>query len=104
MPKKQADPDKKPGTTADKNREIKNLRVDIHQLDHIMNLVEDLVINRGRLKQISEQHKIKEMDEAIGMVERSVSELQNLMMNIRMIPLNQIFNRSAPGCPRCCHL
>ena len=91
--KKSADLDKKPGSTADKSREIKNLRVDITQLDHIMNLVEDLVINRGRLKQISEQYKIKELGEAIGMVERSVSELQNLMMNIRMIPLNQIFNR-----------
>ena len=78
---------------ADKNREIKNLRVDITQLDHIMNLVEDLVINRGRLKQISEQHHIKEMDEAIAMVDRSVSDLQNLMMIIRMIPLNHIFNR-----------
>jgi two-component system chemotaxis sensor kinase CheA len=33
------------------------------------------------------------MEEAIGMVERSVSELQALMMSIRMIPLNQIFNR-----------
>lgn len=90
--KKPAEADKKPGA-ADKSREIKNLRVDIAQLDHIMNLVEDLVINRGRLKQIAEQHKIKEMDEAIGMVERSVSELQNLMMLIRMIPLNHIFNR-----------
>lgn len=92
-------PEKIPDTVAkgpaapDKAREIKNLRVDIHQLDHIMNLVEDLVINRGRLKAIADEHKIKEMDEAIGMVERSVSDLQNLMMNIRMIPLNQIFNR-----------
>jgi len=90
--KKQPDMDKKPGA-ADKSREIKNLRVDITQLDHIMNLVEDLVINRGRLKQIADQHHIKEMDEAIGMVERSVSDLQNLMMLIRMIPLNHIFNR-----------
>ena len=79
--------------SSDKSREIKNLRVNIQQLDHIMNLVEDLVINRGRLKQIAEQHKIKEMDEAIAMVDRSVSELQNLMMIIRMIPLNHIFNR-----------
>ncbi|MFA4876936.1 MAG: chemotaxis protein CheA [Methanoregula sp.] len=91
--KKGTDADKKQAAGADKSREIKHLRVDIHQLDHIMNLVEDLVINRGRLKQIAEQHKIKEMDEAIGMVERSVSDLQNLMMIIRMIPLNQIFNR-----------
>jgi two-component system chemotaxis sensor kinase CheA len=91
--RKEGDADKRQVSQADKNREIKHLRVDIHQLDHIMNLVEDLVINRGRLKQIAEQYKIKEMDEAIGMVERSVSDLQNLMMNIRMIPLNQIFNR-----------
>jgi len=88
-----ADADKQPAQGQDKSREIKNLRVDITQLDHIMNLVEDLVINRGRLKQIADTHKIKEMDEAIGMVDRSVSDLQNLMMNIRMIPLNHIFNR-----------
>jgi two-component system chemotaxis sensor kinase CheA len=85
--------DTKQTSSSDKSREIKNLRVNIQQLDHIMNLVEDLVINRGRLKQIAEQHKIKEMDEAIAMVDRSVSELQNLMMIIRMIPLNHIFNR-----------
>jgi two-component system chemotaxis sensor kinase CheA len=91
--KKAVDTDKKQAAGSEKTREIKNLRVDIQQLDHIMNLVEDLVINRGRLKQIAEQHRIKEMDEAIGMVDRSVSELQNLMMNIRMIPLNHIFNR-----------
>lgn len=91
--KKPAEQEKKQASAAEKSREIKNLRVDIQALDHIMNLVEDLVINRGRLKQIAEQHRIKEMDEAIGMVDRSVSELQNLMMNIRMIPLNHIFNR-----------
>jgi two-component system chemotaxis sensor kinase CheA len=90
---KTTDADKKQSPLTDKSREIKNLRVNIQQLDHIMNLVEDLVINRGRLKQIAEQHKIKEMDEAIAMVDRSVSELQNLMMIIRMIPLNHIFNR-----------
>jgi len=92
--KQPAEPERKQAAaTPDKNREIKNLRVDIAQLDHIMNLVEDLVINRGRLKQIAEEKKIKEMDEAISMVERSVSELQSLMMMIRMIPLSHIFNR-----------
>jgi two-component system chemotaxis sensor kinase CheA len=90
---KTAGADTTQASSPDKTREIKNLRVNIQQLDHIMNLVEDLVINRGRLKQIAEQHKIKEMDEAIAMVDRSVSELQNLMMIIRMIPLNHIFNR-----------
>ncbi|MDK2973917.1 MAG: two-component system, chemotaxis family, sensor kinase CheA [Methanofollis sp.] len=77
----------------EKSREVKNIRVDIHLLDQMMNLVEDLVINRGRLKQIAQKHQIKELDEALNMVGRSVSDLQNLMMHIRMIPLNHIFNR-----------
>jgi two-component system chemotaxis sensor kinase CheA len=77
----------------DRNREIKNIRVDIHLLDQMMNLVEDLVINRGRLKQIAQKNQIKEFDEALNMVGRSVADLQNLMMHIRMIPLNHIFNR-----------
>jgi two-component system chemotaxis sensor kinase CheA len=77
----------------DKRREIKNIRVDIQRLDRMMNLVEDLVINRGRLEQIAKKHGIKEFDEALSMVGRSVSDLQNLMMGIRMMPLERIFNR-----------
>ncbi len=76
-----------------KKKEVLNIRVDIHRLDQMMNLVEDLVITGGRLRQIAHQYSSKEMDEALNMVSRSVSDLQNLMMNIRMIPLNQIFNR-----------
>lgn len=78
---------------AEKSREIKNIRVDIQRLDRMMNLVEDLVINRGRLEQIAKKHGIKEFDEALNMVGRSVSDLQNLMMGIRMMPLERIFNR-----------
>ena len=77
----------------EKSREIKNIRVDIQRLDQMMNLVEDLVINRGRLEQIARKHGIKEFDEALSMIGRSVSDLQNLMMGIRMMPLDRIFNR-----------
>ncbi len=80
-------------TKNEKSREIKNIRVDIHRLDRMMNLVEDLVINRGRLELIAKKHGIKEFDEALSMVGRSVSDLQNLMMGIRMMPLERIFNR-----------
>ena len=82
-----------PGEKVEKKREVKNIRVDIDRLDHMMNLVEDLVINRGRLEQIAQQHKIKDLDETLNMVGRSVADLQVMMMDIRMIPLNQIFNR-----------
>ncbi|HWQ68052.1 MAG TPA: chemotaxis protein CheW [Methanospirillum sp.] len=81
------------GEKTEKKREVKNIRVDIDRLDHMMNLVEDLVINRGRLEQIAQQHRIKELDETLNMVGRSVADLQVMMMDIRMIPLNHIFNR-----------
>ena len=77
----------------DKGREVKNIRVDISRLDHMMNLVEDLVINRGRVIQIAQQYQMKELDETLNMIGRSVIDLQDLMMNIRMIPLSHIFNR-----------
>ena len=80
-------------TKNEKSREIKNIRVDIERLDRMMNLVEDLVINRGRLELIAKKHGIKEFEEALSMVGRSVSDLQNLMMGIRMMPLERIFNR-----------
>ncbi|HEU17331.1 MAG TPA: chemotaxis protein CheA [Methanolinea sp.] len=77
----------------DRSKEIKNIRVEITRLDRMMNLIEDLVINRGRITQVAEKYRIKELDETLNMVERSVSDLQNLMMKIRMIPLNHTFNR-----------
>ena len=76
-----------------KEREVKNIRVDITRLDHMMNLIEDLVINRGRVLQIAQKHRMKDLDETLNMIGRSVADLQNLMMNIRMIPLSHIFNR-----------
>ncbi|HPC54969.1 MAG TPA: chemotaxis protein CheA [Methanolinea sp.] len=77
----------------EKSREVKNIRVDISRLDSMMNLVEDLVINRGRITEIARGHQIKELDETLNMIGRSVSDLQALMMDIRMIPLSHIFNR-----------
>jgi two-component system chemotaxis sensor kinase CheA len=78
---------------SDKGREVKNIRVDITRLDHMMNLIEDLVINRGRVMQIAQKYRMKDLDETLNMIGRSVADLQNLMMNIRMIPLSHIFNR-----------
>jgi len=77
----------------ERTREVKNIRVDIGRLDTMMNLVEDLVINRGRITEIAREHQIKELDETLNMIGRSVSDLQAMMMDIRMIPLSHIFNR-----------
>ncbi|MHC1626940.1 MAG: chemotaxis protein CheA [Methanoculleaceae archaeon] len=77
----------------ERRREIKSIRVDLDRLDRVMNIVEDLVINRGRLGQIAQKYDIRELDEVLAMVGRAVNNLQNLVMEIRMIPLDHIFNR-----------
>jgi len=95
-PTVQKEDEKRPSQRAEKvekGREVKNIRVDISRLDVMMNLVEDLVINRGRITEIAREHQMKDLDETLNMIGRSVSDLQNLMMNIRMIPLTHIFNR-----------
>ena len=66
----------------EKKRGSQEHQGDIDRLDHMMNLVEDLVINRGRLEQIAQNYKIKELDETLNMVGRSVADLQVLMMDI----------------------
>lgn len=91
---KMPSPDATPAEeTADKGREVKNIRVDITRLDQMMNLIEDLVINRGRIIQIADKYRMKDLDESLNMIGRSVGDLQDLMMNIRMIPISHIFNR-----------
>ena len=84
--------DEQQSLSADKEWEMEHPRVDIHQLDRIMNLIEELIINRQRLGQIATSYTIKEMDEAIDVIDRSVSELHSLVMNIRLIPLNHFID------------
>lgn len=69
------------------------VRVDIERLDKFMNLVSELVINRTRLEQISSVHRIQELSETLEQVARTTSELQDLVMKIRMQSLDMVFNK-----------
>ncbi|GAA0125380.1 chemotaxis protein CheW [Clostridium sp. ATCC 25772] len=70
-----------------------SVRVDLERLDKFMNMVSELVIHRTRLEQISLNHKIPELNETLEQVARSTSDLQDLVMKIRMLPLDAVFNR-----------
>lgn len=63
------------------------IRIDVERLDELMNLVGELVIQRTRLAQI------KEFDSTTDELARITNELQNLVMKVRMIPIEQVFNR-----------
>lgn len=70
-----------------------SVRVDLERLDKFMNMVSELVIHRTRLEQISSNYKFTELNETLEQVARTTSDLQDLVMKIRMLPLETVFNR-----------
>lgn len=70
-----------------------SVRVDLDRLDKFMNLVGELVIHRTRLEQISASNHITELNETLEQIGRISSDLQDLVMKVRMIPLDRLFNR-----------
>ncbi|MBU5591118.1 chemotaxis protein CheA [Clostridium sp. MSJ-4] len=70
-----------------------SVRVDLERLDKFMNMVSELVIHRTRLEQISTSYKLGELNETLEQVARTTSDLQDLVMKIRMLPLDVVFNR-----------
>ena len=70
-----------------------SVRVELDRLDKFMNMVSELVIHRTRLEQISSVHKLNDLNETLEQVARATSELQDLVMKIRMLPLEVVFNR-----------
>ncbi|SFC60274.1 chemotaxis protein CheA [Clostridium uliginosum] len=70
-----------------------SVRVDLVRIDNLMNMVSELVIYRTRLEQIVIDHKSQELNETLEQVGRTTSDLQDLVMKIRMLPLDTVFNR-----------
>ncbi|ABK61648.1 MULTISPECIES: chemotaxis protein CheA [Clostridium] len=77
-----------------KRRKVhQSVRVDLERLDKFMNMVSELVIHRTRLEQISSNYRSAELNETLEQVARTTSDLQDLVMKIRMLPLETVFNR-----------
>lgn len=74
-------------------KQHQSVRVDLERLDKFMNMVSELVIHRTRLEQISLNYRLTELNETLEQVARTTSDLQDLVMKIRMLPLDVVFNR-----------
>jgi two-component system, chemotaxis family, sensor kinase CheA len=70
-----------------------SVRVDIDKLDSLLNLVGELVINKTRLEQIGITHKLGDLAETIEQIDRVTTDLQAVVMKVRMVPVGQVFNR-----------
>lgn len=70
-----------------------SVRVDIERLDSLLNLVGELVINKTRLEQIGLTHRLNDLVETIELMDRITTDLQTVVMKVRMVPVGQVFNR-----------
>lgn len=77
------------------------LRIDTNRLDHVMDLVGELVLSRNRLSKIlSEMEGLYEGDEKVkALLETSsnlsliTTDIQLSVMKMRMVPIRKVFNK-----------
>jgi two-component system chemotaxis sensor kinase CheA len=77
------------------------VRVDIRKLDELMNLVGELVIQRGAIGVIAEQLLADAVSARLGRdlgkahkaLDRKLQELQAAVLEVRMVPLRQVFEK-----------
>ena len=87
--------------TTEKKSVSQTVRVDVGRLDNLMNLVGELVIERTRLEAIGGSIRAvvgsdaltESMEEISLHIARLSSELQEEIMQARMFPIEQVFNR-----------
>ncbi len=78
------------------------VRVDIRRLDHLMNIVGELAIIRNALARLSERLRgegqrqlSSEMHRLHRSFDRRLTDMQNGILEVRMVPLGQVFDRLA---------
>jgi len=71
----------------------RHIRVDLRRLDTLMDLIGELVTARGRLNQLAAERRDPVVDDVAIQVSRLTSELQTEIIQARMTPVWQVFDR-----------
>ncbi|MGY3746486.1 chemotaxis protein CheA [Vagococcus salmoninarum] len=80
-------------TKVEANHSNQSIRVELAKLDSFMNLVSELVVYRTRLENLSSRYQTAEIKEPLDHVARITSELQDLVLKIRMQQVGIVMNR-----------
>lgn len=73
--------------------QAKTIRVNLERIDRLMNLFEEFIIDRGRLERLADEVGQAELNETVEKIKRGTNELQSLVLTLRMMPIEQVFNR-----------
>jgi len=73
--------------------ETQTVRISIGYLDSLVDLVGELIIFRSRLESIADSVNLDRLDEAVEDLRRISTELRYVVMDTRMVPVENIFNR-----------
>ena len=74
-------------------QKIETIGVKVERLDILMNLAEELLINKMRLDSVKEKLQHPELSAALDTLNRLVSELQYNVMQSRLVPIGFVFSR-----------
>ncbi|MDH4027742.1 MAG: chemotaxis protein CheA, partial [Nitrospirota bacterium] len=75
------------------SREAKTIRVDTNKLDQLVNLVGELVIANANINQHAQRIGDAGLLEAAPVLSRLVEDIRDRAMQVRMVPMAEIFNR-----------
>lgn len=99
VPEGQAPEAKQEAATAEKsapaaaNHASKTIRVNLEKIDNLLNLFEEVVIDRSRLEVIAEDMNNQQLTDTVEHISRVSSDMQSLILAMRMVPIDQVFNR-----------
>lgn len=72
---------------------MQSIEVKVERLDLLMNLVEELLINKMRLDRLKEELKNPELNAIMDNLQRVIADMQYNIMQSRMVPIGFVFNR-----------
>lgn len=83
------------GNAKGKNTKVENrsIRVQLEKIERLMNMFEESVIERGRIDELAEKIQNKELIEHLNRLGDISKDIQNVLLNMRMVPIETVFNR-----------
>jgi two-component system chemotaxis sensor kinase CheA len=72
---------------------LESIGVKIERLDRLLNLAEELLINKMRLDGVKEKLQNPELTASVDSMSRLIGELQYIVMQARLVPIGFVFNR-----------